>query len=123
MTTAQLLCLLALLAALLAYTQTRWWIITRYVLIKLLHPIRLSDTDETSFDNLAQGEALLSLLSKGRRRRAATSETFMSPWFGIVSLFDVLVFLAAGPRSSFPYGRRFWPSRSSCSTIRGLSRI
>ncbi|KAI9375180.1 hypothetical protein BJX61DRAFT_495142 [Aspergillus egyptiacus] len=97
LTTAQLLCLMALLAALLAYTQTRWWIITRYVLIKILHPIRLSDTEGPSLENLPQGEALLSLLSKGRRRRAAAaSETFISPWFGIVSLFNVLVFLAAG---------------------------
>ncbi|KAL2785976.1 hypothetical protein BJX66DRAFT_342594 [Aspergillus keveii] len=90
-TTPQLLCVLALLAALLAFAQQRWWVITRYILIKILHPIRLADSDKTSIDNLTQGRALKALLFKQN-----TTVVSISPWFGTVSLFNFLLFLAIG---------------------------
>ncbi|KAF8846578.1 hypothetical protein BDZ45DRAFT_755916 [Acephala macrosclerotiorum] len=52
----QALPLLAFLSAFITYTQTRWWIVTRYMLIRICWPNRLDDSEdakpEPSFFNV-----------------------------------------------------------------------
>src|SRR5437763_17104640 len=64
----QVLLLLAFVSAIIAYTQTRWWIITRYLLIRLLRPVQLPDAEEsTSLHHLSQAKAITVLISREKR--------------------------------------------------------
>jgi hypothetical protein len=92
----QALSLLAFVSAFIAYVQTRWWIITRYLLISILRPVQLPDSDEaTSLHHLSQAKAIKSLIFKGKRGDNG-SMISISPWFGSTSLFNVLLFIVLG---------------------------
>jgi len=96
LTSYEALLLLAFLSAFIAYAQTRWWIITRHVLILILRPVQLPDSDAaTSLHKLSQAKAIKLLISK-EKRRGYDYMTSISPWFGAVSLFNVLLFIALG---------------------------
>ncbi|KAL2871607.1 uncharacterized protein BJX67DRAFT_342710 [Aspergillus lucknowensis] len=100
LTHLQSICLLAMLAILLSYIQTRLWIITRAVLIRILHPIRLSDSDKSSIERLSQPRALKRLFSKKVTLRDGPM-TSISPWFGLASLCNTLLFIALGAAIPF----------------------
>src|SRR5271170_5620732 len=90
LTSNQALALLAFVGALLAYTQTRLWIISRYLLIRILRPVQLTDDEDTSsLWRLSQVKAIRSLVTRDRRQ-TGNSMTTISPWFGIASLFNML---------------------------------
>lgn len=96
----QALSLLAFLGAFIAYAQTKWWIISRYLLIRTLHPIRLPDSDDLeSLHHLTQAKAIKQLIF--RQRPQNNSPTTVSKWFGVLSVFNVLLFIVLG--SIIPY--------------------
>jgi len=92
----QALSLLAFVSAFIAYAQTRWWIITRYLLIRILRPVQLPVSDDAaSLQRLSQGKAIKSLIFK-EKGRYNDSMVSISPWFGTASLFNVLLFIVLG---------------------------
>ena len=92
----QAVTLLAFLGTSIAYIQTRWWIINRYLLIRILRPIQLADADEAaSLHRLSQTKAV-TLLVFGKKKRDNDGMTSVSPWFGASSLFTALLFLILG---------------------------
>ena len=92
----QALTLLAFLGTSIAYIQTRWWIINRYLLIRILRPIQLPNADEAaSLHHLSQTNAVM-LLVFAKKKRDNDGMTSVSPWFGASSLFTALLFLILG---------------------------
>lgn len=125
LTNAQALAILAFLGALIAFTQNRWWIITRYILIRLLHPFHLEDPEDPfSLWKLSWLKAIRSLLGQQGSPGAATMIT-VSPWLGIVSILNLITFVVAG--ALIPYyltGSGATPIvqlRSDISTIKSFS--
>ncbi|KAF4625838.1 hypothetical protein G7Y89_g12324 [Cudoniella acicularis] len=95
-TNLEAIALLAVFAALPSYTQPRLWVVLRFLLLKLLHPIRADDGDDPkSLQNLSQGEALRALFYQDRRERQ-DSMIFISRWFGISSVVSALLFAIIG---------------------------
>src|SRR5277367_1162544 len=71
--TYQALSLLALMGAFIAYAQTRWWIITRHLLICILRPVQFSDSDRaTSLHHLSQSKAIKGLVFNRKPRDIAS---------------------------------------------------
>ncbi|CZR55567.1 uncharacterized protein PAC_05455 [Phialocephala subalpina] len=91
---APALAVLAFFSALLAYTQTRWWILSRYLLIRSLHRFHLDDPEDSfSLWNLSQLQAIQSLIGKGGRLGTMIT---VSPWLGICSIVNLLIFTSLG---------------------------
>jgi hypothetical protein len=83
-------------SALIAYTQTKWWIITRYLLIRILRPVQLPDSGEaTSLHRLSQAKAIKLLILK-EKRQDNHSMISVSPFFGAASIFNILLFIVLG---------------------------
>ncbi|KAH8586396.1 hypothetical protein B0O99DRAFT_644534 [Bisporella sp. PMI_857] len=96
LTNAQALAVLAFLGAFIAFTQTRCWVIARYLLIHWLYPFYLEDLENPrSLWHLSQPTAIRGLM---RQRRQSNSDTMttVSRWFGISSLFNLIAFVVAG---------------------------
>jgi hypothetical protein len=92
----QALSLLAFVSTFIAYVQTRWWIMTRYLLIRIFWPNRLDDSDDPrSIHHLSQAKAITSLIFR-RNHRDNHSNLSIPPWFGAVSLFNILLFIVLG---------------------------
>jgi hypothetical protein len=92
----QALSLLAFISAFIAYTQTKWWIITRNLLIRILWRNRLDDSDDPrSIHHLSQAKAIKSLIF-GENRRDNHSTLSTPLCFGVASLFNILLFIILG---------------------------
>jgi hypothetical protein len=90
------LLLLAFLSAFIAYTQTRWWIITRYLIVRILRPVQLPDPEAAaSLHNLSQAKAIKLLIFR-EKRRDNDSMISVSPVFGAASIFNILLFIVLG---------------------------
>jgi hypothetical protein len=112
LTGVQSLALLAFLGAFITFTQPSWWIIIRYLLVRILRPVRLPDADEaSSLHNLSQTEAIRVLIL-GDRGRSNQHMTYISPLFGLASLVTAVLFLILGV--IFPY---FLTSGSGPATV------
>jgi hypothetical protein len=97
-TNTQSIAILAVLGALIGYTQSRWWTVSHSLLISILRPVQLPDSSgESSLQELSQGKAIaLLIFRKARQHHEHRSMTTVSPWFGVLSLLNVLAFLVIG---------------------------
>ncbi len=94
LTNSEAIAFLALIAALLAYAQTRIWTLARAGVRRLTRPIQLpDDSDPESLSKISQKEAIINAClvlfnvckSKNRRR----SMTTISPWFGVAAILNL----------------------------------
>ncbi|KAF4332665.1 hypothetical protein FBEOM_13536 [Fusarium beomiforme] len=92
---------LALTTTLLAYTQTRAWVLARLAVIKLTRPIRLSDEDEPgSLNKLTQKDAMVEMFVSaaprvfGRYAPRHNQMSSVSLWFGVVAMINIVIFFA-----------------------------
>lgn len=100
LTDGEALAFIAFVTALLAYAQMQAWKLARLAVKRATRPIQLPDEDEPgSLGHLGQRDAILYLLAiwQPRRRKVGRGEMkSVSPWFGIIALANIAVFLALG---------------------------
>jgi hypothetical protein len=95
-TNNQAIVLIALISILLAFTQTRSWVIIRNLLILITRPSVQLPGEDHAAKGLSQGAALRILCSKSERRKRAEQMKGISVLFGIVALVNIMVYTAAG---------------------------
>jgi hypothetical protein len=117
LTNLKALFVLACLAVLIAFTQTRAWVLIRYVIYQMKKSVSLDDTKPHPLQHLSQGAAIVqslpstadvtstlrSLLQRTSRvlaaQRSASAESdcsAVSQWFGIFAVLNIGLFVIMG---------------------------
>lgn len=87
--------LIAFVTTLAALSQTRFWVISRFLLLRYAMPkLQLPDPDHPA-NHLSQTGAIRYLIQSKRLRRNQQIHS-VPPWFGMVAIANIMIFLALG---------------------------